>query len=209
VTLSTSEISGKKTIIVVWWNFSITNNMYYSNPSQDILWIVVLKDDAWNGGNLYVDPSVTNIVGTIVLDKSLISYNGTELDGNADASILANQLHIFGNLYSENTIGWSRSTPLKCPFYRTCLTQEEAQKYDLNYTRRFSINSNWVPSNSGKLIGGATCTPNPSPADPTCIWGSSLYKGYYTTLPNTASEHPLIIEYNSLLGTVAPPLFSK
>ena len=55
---------------------------------------------------MYIDPSVTNIVGSVFAEKSVISYDGTkELDGNTSVNTLKNQLHIYGNVFSENTIG--------------------------------------------------------------------------------------------------------
>ena len=67
--------------------------------------MVVLKDKAGNGGNIYIDPSVTNIAGTLFAEKSVVGYDGTkELDGNTPISTLKNQLHIYGNILSENTV---------------------------------------------------------------------------------------------------------
>jgi hypothetical protein len=71
-----------------------------------MLGIIVLKDKAGNGGNIYIDPNITNINGTLFAEKSAISYDGTkELDGNTPISTLKNQLLIYGNVFSENTIG--------------------------------------------------------------------------------------------------------
>jgi hypothetical protein len=64
-----------------------------------------MKDSAGRGGNIYIDPSVTNIAGTFFAERSVISYNGTELDGNTPINILKNQLLIYGNVFSENTLG--------------------------------------------------------------------------------------------------------
>ena len=65
--------------------------------------------------------------------KSLISYRGGELDGSASQYLLRNQLYIKWSVFSENTIGGSRTTPPLCPYYKysnpsfSC-TLEEAQK---------------------------------------------------------------------------------
>jgi hypothetical protein len=38
-------------------------------------------------------------------DRSLVSYDGNELNGNTPNSELANQLYIYGSIFTENTIG--------------------------------------------------------------------------------------------------------
>lgn len=59
------------------------------------------------GGNIYIDPSVTDIHAILYADRSVLSYDGVkEFDGsNSSASELANQLYIHGSVFSENTIG--------------------------------------------------------------------------------------------------------
>jgi hypothetical protein len=74
-------------------------------------------------------------------NRSILSTtNGTnKLDGDSSATLLENQLYIRGSLFSENTIGGSRSSTPECPYYvdnSTC-DQVEAQSYDLNYLRRY------------------------------------------------------------------------
>lgn len=210
-TLNTNKsISWVKTIVVIGGNLYIKSNMYYNDRNSDLLWIVVLKDENGNGWNLYVDPSVTNIVWTYVLDKSVISYDGsTELDGNTTQTVLANQLHIYGSVFSENTLWGSRSNPLKCPYYvsSASCTQVEAQKYDFNYIRRFMLNAQSLPISNGKVIGWGTCT---DPVTKSCTWWNSAFaRNILNTGTDSYAKYPVVIEYNPLISTVFPPLFSQ
>lgn len=199
-------VSGKKTIVVIWWNLYIKNNIYYQNRNTDMLWIIVLKDSNGNGWNIYIDPLVTNIVWTLFAEKSLISYNwSSELDWDTLQSVLKNQLHIYGSVYSENTIGWSRLTTPACPYYITsiCIIPI-AQKYDLNYLRRYTLSPyNNLPVNNGKVIWWGTCTLA------SCIWWNTSFMRNITSLSDLYIEYPVVIEYNPMLSTNPPPLFTK
>ena len=176
----------KKTLIIEGWNLYIKSNMSY-NSNSDILWIIVLKDSSQNGWNVYIDPSVNKIVWTIFADKSIISYDWNELDWNTDVSVLKNQLHIFGSLFSENTIGWSRKNPLECPYYVSlCNDLVFAQKYDLNFLRRYFLVDDWA----WNLI-------------PANLWISSFpsSSNYY--------KYPIVIEYNPLIQISPPVIFGR
>ncbi|MDD3303255.1 MAG: hypothetical protein PHN31_06890, partial [Candidatus Gracilibacteria bacterium] len=110
-----------------------------------------------------------------------------ELGGNATFSELKNQLYIYGSLFSENTVGGSRANPLKCPYYvTTCTSIEDAQKYDLNYLRRYYITDT---NGDGTLDG---------PAGGGNSYFSSL-SPYY--------KYPIVIEYNPLIQTNPPIVF--
>ena len=143
-----------------------------------------LKDDNGNGWNIYVDPQVTRIDGILYADKSLVSYDGVnELDSNTPNQIIANQLYIYGTLFSENTIWWSAKDPPDCPYYVTCSDVSVAQKYDLNFLRSYRMRVDGTTANSGMNYFG--------------IYDSSYE--YYT--------FPLVIKYNSKVHTAPPPLF--
>jgi hypothetical protein len=78
--------------------------MSYGDTSS-ILGTVIQKDEAGNGGNLYINPNVTNIVGTYIIDGSVSSSSdGLSPIGVGDISTLKHQLYIYGSLVSENTI---------------------------------------------------------------------------------------------------------
>jgi hypothetical protein len=181
---TTISISNNRTILVIWWDLYIKSNLSYS--WNWMLWIIVLKDLKWNGWNIYIDPSVTNLVWSIFAEKSLLSYSWWELDGVTEATVLRNQLYIYGSLFTENTIGWSREAIPVCPYYiaRTACTLEIAQKYDLNYLRRYYLikNSSWVlvPAYSWKSASGINLSLN---------------------------AYPVVIQYNPKASTTPPPLF--
>ncbi len=190
-------VSGKKTIIVEGGNLYIKHNIKYNDENNDILWIIVLKDANWNGGNLYIDPSVTRIDATIFTERSLISYNWTILDWDTEASVLKDQLYIFGTVFSENTIGGARMIPPKCPYYTSSAlcTVINAQTYDLNYLRRYFIyddNNNWIIDDQDIAANG---------------WVN--YANTFKTTIYLYARYPVVIEYNSLLSLSPPPLFTK
>lgn len=187
VTINWWTVTWNRTIIIEWWNAYITGNILTS-WANGILWIVVLKDSNGNWWNIYIDPSVSQIKSILYADKSLISYNWIELWWNAAFSLLKNQLYIFGSVFSENTIGWSRASPLKCPYYITsCTSLDEAQKYDLNYLRRYYLqdtNSDWIWDT------------------PAWWWTSVFWSG-----PNF--KYPIVIKYNSQIQTNPPIIFKN
>lgn len=203
--LSTGEpVNWKKTILIIWWNAYIKTNLYYQNATQDILGIVVLKDKNWNGWNVYIDYNVTNVVWNIFAEKSLFWYDGSNIVPSNDFVKLKNQLHIYGSVYSENTIGGSRLTPPKCPYYvSSCATQSEAQDYDINFLRRFYIGSSGDPTSGWKVIWWWTCTWW------VCSWWNALFQRNITNTSDTYIWYPVVIEYHTLISTAPPPLFSK
>lgn len=84
---------------------------YFSRSSS--LVIISLKDTEGNGGNVYVNPEVTNIDATIIADGALM--NGALESGNIvpkvwfndNKSELSNPLTINGRLLTYNTRGGS------------------------------------------------------------------------------------------------------
>lgn len=196
VTLNSLTFDWNKTILVEWWNLYITWDIdvtWY----KSLLSIVVLKDIYWSWWNVYIKPNVKSIKSIIYADKSIMSAVDTNLDWTIQESeehdwntwfaTLNNQLYIYWSVFSENTIWWSRATPLKCPYYvSSCIDQDLAQKYDLNYLRRYYLkdtNNDWIWD---------------IPA-----WGWTSYFGptspYY--------KYPIVIEYNPLIQTDTPLIF--
>lgn len=179
-----SEYTGRKTILVIGKDLYITNNIITSNITNN-LWIIVLKDKNGNGGNVYIDPDVTQIHATIFSDKSLMSYTDIlwELWWWTSQYTLRNQLYIKWSVFSENTIGGSKATPPICPYYVDTFlcTWEEAQKYDINYLRRYYLDDSGNPVN----------------------WWIQVF----TTSPK--NQYPVIFEYNPSIQSFPPPLFSK
>nr|MDD3720112.1 hypothetical protein [Candidatus Gracilibacteria bacterium] len=190
VTLNGGTVTGNKTIVIEGGNLYINGNINTNGTSNDVLGIVVMKDSNGNGGNIYIDPNVSYIKSIMYADKSLISYDGTnELGGDTSFGVLKNQLYIYGSIFSENTIGGSRSNPIKCPYYiNTCTSIEEAQKYDLDYLRRY-----YLKDTNGDGIGD-------TPAG-----------GGVSYFPNTSSnyKYPLVVEYNPLIQVNPPVVFKQ
>lgn len=179
-----------KTILIEWWDLIIDEDIDVSW----IMWIVVLKDwDNW--GNILVDYDVLNINAIMYSDRALVAYdsniNNRELILDDWDYYFSNQLYIKWSLFSNNTIWWARAIEKICPYYvadASC-SITEAQKYDLNYIRRYfrydhdnNIATDKIVANSGS---GS-------------IWISIDYIDY-----------PFVIEYNPLIQITPPPLFTK
>lgn len=189
VILNSLTFDWNKTILVEWWNLYINWNINIS-WTKSLLSIVVLKDTNWNWWNIYINPNVTYVKAVMYADKSLISYDWTnELDWNTSFSVLKNQLYIYGSVFSENTVWWSRANPIECPYYvPSCPTQEYAQKFDLNYLRRYYLkdtNYDW-------------------------IWDTPVW-WWISYFPNTSLNYryPVVIEYNPLIQSNPPLIFRE
>jgi len=169
-------VYGNRTLIVENWNVYINQDIVNHSSWDNILWIITLN------GNVYIDPAVTDVHASMFVDRSIISYNWTELDGDTSASTLANQLYILWSVFSENTLWASRSSVAICPFYipTASCNLTVAQKYDFNYLRRYFVNATDIPS-----------------------WDQSQRSLSDTTL----RDFPVIIEYNPRIQTSPPPLF--
>ncbi len=160
--LSVEDSQGS--IIVMGGDVYIKNDISYTTSNEGSFGLIVIKDSEGNGGNIYVDPNVTNLVGGYYAEGSMLSANGTQeedvFDGfSLDKSMLKNQLFIQGTLISRNTIGGSRQTPVEYPetrSYASCAensateTQKCAERFDLNYMRNFAVNG------SGAILNGGT-----------------------------------------------------
>jgi hypothetical protein len=192
----------KKTIIVKWGDLYIKWNIEY-NSWNDILWIVVLKDENQKGWNLYISPDVTYLSSQIYVDKAIYSWYSSSWDGedmiiysvNTNQNILNNQLYIFWQVFSENTIWWSRENPPICPYFdKSSCDVEKAQKYDLNYLRRYytyDSDNDWTKDSI-----------------------ANSWKYYFNWLENTSYDssynyidYPVVIKYNPMIQITPPPLF--
>ncbi len=208
VELTASMISWVRTLVIRWANLYIKNDMYYDPSKPSILGVIIQKDENNNGWNLYIDPGVTNVVGTYVIDRSVMSYDGaSELWYSTSIAVLKNQLYIFGTILSDNTIGWSRQNPPKCPnlLSNPCSavpTLQEAQKYDLNYLRRYYLVDGGVlwlnPFGTGKIIGSETCT-----AGVCTNINTNLIQKFMNTNEEFA-KYPTIIEFNPAIQSLIP-----
>lgn len=195
VEISAWTVSWNKSIIIIWWNAYIKWNIETAN--WWILWIAVLQDINGSWWNIYVDPNVTHINASLYADKALISYyDSQELWANAPFYWLRNQLYINWAVFTENTVGWSRSDPVRIPYYMKniiCLANsencmEDAQKYDLNYLRRYYLKD----------------------TDWDWIWDQpAMSWTWFFASWSVNYKYPLIIEYNPLLQTNPPIIFRQ
>ncbi len=206
ITTNGGTNSWKKTIIIKWWDLYIKWNIY-NNSNSDILWIIVLKDKNWKWWNLYIDPDVTYIAAQIYVDKSILTAKDTDWDWeissneifwiNRDQSLVANQLYINWQIFSENTIWGSRKNPPICPYYdKASCDLEKAQKYDLNYLRRYftyDSDNNWTK-------------------DKIANWWEYYYNwSEHNSYDNSYKyiNYPVVIKYNPIVQITPPPLFGN
>ena len=154
----------KGSIIVIGGDVYIKSNLVYGETKQGSFGLIVIKDENGKGGNIYVDPAVTNLVGGFYAEGTMLSAS----DDNNDQKItdeeiydgfstnktnLVNQLYINGTLISRNTIGGSRQNPVEYPetySFASCAenssteTQKCAERFDLNYMRNFATSGSTV-----------------------------------------------------------------
>ena len=92
----TSTSPEKRTIVSLGWDITITSDIIEKTSP---IAIIALSDTDGNGGNIIIDPSVTDIHATLLAER-VVSSTGS------------NQLYIHGSVISHNTT--SDST---CPYY--------------------------------------------------------------------------------------------
>lgn len=160
------KASGLLTVIIRGGNLKISSDLYYPAAGNNLVVFVVLKDETnpRNGGNVYMDPGVTNLVGTFVADGSLLNVNaaGTAVLSSADVSsrsFLRRQLLLYGSLVSANTVGGSQGATPVCPYGSdvdrqgaTC-AKIDAAKYDLTTLRTFFLGTSRKPSGMSVTVG--------------------------------------------------------
>ena len=212
----TIAASGRATLLVVGGNVYIKSNISTAADPSASIGIVAVADENGNGGNVYVDPGVTNIDAAIYADRALISYDGSEMGGDTRATHLKNQLLIYGSVLSENTLGGSlKPSELKCPYFvpTGACDLATARKYDLNYLRRYRLTDDAlgkkVPAWNALAAGGASCSPVCSPTSLRSPFANT------DTGPGSANDasgpkyalYPLIVQYNPRLQANPPPVF--
>lgn len=137
-------------------NLEILSNIILGDDGYDTsLGIIAINTDTNNkgGSNIIIGKDPTNIMAYIYTEGSLLA-DETDTDG------LKNQLLLEGSLASRNTIGGVEGGILpngvKC---EAGVNETDCiKKYDLNYIRRFSINSDGTTiANEGLFSGGGSC----------------------------------------------------
>ena len=145
-------------------NLFIKNNIAYIDPDASFGMILLSKIND-KGSNVYIHPYPTNIVGILYAEGSLMSMDDSEKlyysgSGGGDALELKNQLYWQGNIASRNTIGGTVTRTV--PDGISCAAGTKincAQRYDLDYIRRFTA-SEVLIANGGKFSGGGCCNGN-------------------------------------------------
>ena len=118
LTLTDASFARKRSYIVIGADIHITGNIAQRDTP---LAIIALADASGSGGNITIDPSITDI------DASLFAEHAVSSSGDR-------QLYIHGSLISANTAG--DAVAKICPYYVTAICDEaEAKKYDLEYIR--------------------------------------------------------------------------
>jgi hypothetical protein len=94
-------------------------------------------------------------------------------------------------------------SPVKCPtqISGSCESAAEAQKYDLNYLRRYYLFGG-KPFGNGKIIGNETC-------DTTSCTNTSILPQKFISPAEDLAQYPVIIEYNPLIRTTPPVGFEQ
>ena len=102
---------------------------------------------------------MTNLVGTFVIDGTLMSYDGSQIltpENNRDD--LRRQLLLYGSIISSNTVGGSLGTTQECPYGSDVekqggeCAQEDAEKYDFAALRTFRLNYNDLTVKSDSTV---------------------------------------------------------
>ena len=140
----------KETLIIygqdVYINWDIPIDLSRSTPK----WLIALKDENWNGGNIYIGSWVTDIALVMYADKTLFSGDCGETFWPGCWSYTLpqqkeNQLHFVGTLIANNTIGWSPQYIAKCPYDAPWCNSSTAYQYDFNHFRYYN-GVTWLPS---------------------------------------------------------------
>lgn len=129
------------TIIVDWADVIISSDI--TKESWKVKTIIALKDDSWNGWNIWIKNNVQKVNATLVADNSVLSWDSTSYYN--DSWNAKNQLFIKGSVLSYNTIGWSSKAIPSCPYYVSSCNFDIAKRYDFNNFRTYI---NWVRWNS-------------------------------------------------------------
>lgn len=136
----------------IYIDTDFTGSIIWDNPRS----IIALKNDAWQGWDIYISGNVKRIDATIVAEGTLWSgYNQLwqlvpyyKSKASAFIDIPKTQLWILGSVISHNTIGWwSKDGGAICPYTTDSIvwgcTYDTALPYDLNYFRWYTGSNEW------------------------------------------------------------------
>ena len=174
--LTGSEFTGVRTIIIKDGNLLISENFKYKKDTDSLGVILInsVPTPQPNTGNIFIKNDVKKFVGTYFLDgtiTSTIKNDLNDLPGNIsedddlmreENSDLQKQLLLTGSFFPRNTWGGAtdkeNSGEFKLPWQKTTTNRILAQKYDLNYVRRYD--GSGVPNCVKKSNGNCIENPN-------------------------------------------------
>jgi hypothetical protein len=155
-TWTTCDISGMNSLIVMDWRITIKSNINTNSTNWQIL-IASVTDKGLdnikisNGTNnssgnikqwgwMSIGENVTNIDAFLLSQWPLVSSDNT-WDVIINYQIpdqLLNQLHIYGSVFSLNTISWDKTWD--CPYIEEgCADGDTKKVYDLSFLRRYTL----------------------------------------------------------------------
>lgn len=214
------RVTWENTLIVLWWNLYITNDIY-NNDKDSILTIVVRRDEnnRRNGWNIYIHPNVTNIDAVLVADGSILNYNWTNIvHKDTSPNILKRQLYIYWAVNTKNTISPTTHAWFGTDSYEITSTNNLWQRYALGNLRTFQpmwnnpVNT-W-PCSYDNITGKVTAmwTTNTQALDyafagkKTCFMEEFVWITWLRTTPKLS---PVVIWYNPLLQTKPPRILEN
>lgn len=185
----------KKTVIVRWGDVNLDKewiNMSGSEWGNPAFALIVLKDDAWNWGNIFITDKVRWIHAFIYAEWSVFSWKKESsgekyyITHNPSSvpwtfSLPQKQLYIRGSVISKNTIGGTQQQGGRiCPVFVQDCTLTKSKQYDWNYFRLYDHNK---PEQS------------------------SIPQQKKSVFPENVKKATIIIEYDPTILTDPPPGF--
>jgi hypothetical protein len=134
--------NARDTIIVYGANVYISWDLPFDTAYPKPHGLIVLKDINGSGWNIYISSWVTDLAMIMYADRTLFSGEcggafGPWCDAYKSPTDKINQLHFFGSLIANNTIGGSPQYIAKCPYDAPTCLPSTAYQYDLNHFRYY------------------------------------------------------------------------
>jgi len=144
ITLPDNDTRSYHTLIVENGNVFIKNNI--SKRQKKNIGVLQKNYDVNTGftgkGNILISQNVTEIHALLYADRALLSANPSKQvlseDTLARSRVLQKQLHIYGSVFSRNTVGWAlrKDDTYLLAWSKKTDNFDLAMIYDLNYLRR-------------------------------------------------------------------------
>lgn len=108
-----STIDTSKQIYIFEWDIVINKNIWSKTEKPKVF--IALKKSDGTGGNIWIDPSVKDIIASLIADGSI--FSGTWPSSYHTPDVTDNQLYIYGSVMSNNTVGgkWLNRCPKSIP----------------------------------------------------------------------------------------------